>query len=144
MKDVSRLIHREIYMTLTGIMLIVIAAAFCILVLTMIPTLLAVKRAANSFGSLSDMVGKELKPAIQELTATLAELQTVSNGLAEQTDDVKRFMSALGETGDNLHTINRTVGTVTSVLNTTSVWVTGVKVAGKYALERYLKKRGGK
>jgi len=131
-------------MTLTGIMLIVIAATLCILVLTMIPTLLAVKRAASSFESLSNMVGKELKPAIQELTATLTELKTVSSGMAEQTDDVRRFMSALGETGDNLHTINRTVGTVTSVLTTTSAWVTGIKVAGKYALERYLKKRGGK
>ena len=40
--------------------------------------------------------------------------------------------------------INRTVGAVTGVLNTTSVWVTGAKVAGKYILERYLKKRGGK
>jgi uncharacterized protein YoxC len=130
-------------MTPIGIILIVIAAALCILVLAMIPTLLSVKRAADSFASLSDMVHRELKPAIHELTATLTELKTVGNGMAEQTDDVRRFMSALGETGDNLHTINRTVGVVTSVLSTSSAWVTGIKVAGKYALERYLKKRGG-
>ena len=131
-------------MTLTGIMLLVIAIALCILVLSMIPTLLAVKRAAHSFSALSDMVNKELKPAIQELTATLTELRAVGNGVAEHTEDVTRFMSALGETGDNLHTINRSVGAVTSVLATTSVWATGAKVAGKYLLERYLKKRGGK
>jgi methyl-accepting chemotaxis protein len=110
----------------------------------MIPAILAVKRAAASFGSLTDMVNQELKPTIRELTTVLTELKTVGNGMAEQTDDVKRFMSALGETGDNLHTINRTVGAVTSVFATTSVWVTGLRVAGKYALERYLKKRGGK
>ncbi len=131
-------------MTLTEIMLIIIAGALCVLVPTMIPALLAVKRAAVSFGSLSDMLDRELKPAIRELTATLADLKTVGDGVAEQTDDVKRFMSALGETGDNLHTINRTVGAVTSVLSATSVWVTGAKVAGRYVVERYLKKRGGK
>lgn len=130
-------------MSLTGIALIIIAASFCILVLTLLPTILTVKRTAASIGSLSDMVQKELRPTIQELTAVLTELKTVGGGIAEHTDDVKSFMAALGETGNNLHAINRTVGTVTSVLNTTSAWTAGVKVAGKYIIERYLKKRGG-
>lgn len=130
-------------MTLTGIALIIITIAICILVVTLIPTILTVKRTFESVGALSEMVQKELKPTIQELTGVLAELKTVGGGVVEHTDDVKRFMSALGETGDNLHTINRSVGMVTNVLNTTSVWATGAKVAGKYVLERYLKKRGG-
>jgi len=130
-------------MSLTGIALIIIAASFCILVLTLLPTILTIKRTAASIGSLSDMVQKELRPTIQELTAVLTELKTVGGGIAEHTDDVKSFMAALGETGNNLHAINRTVGTVTSVLNTTSAWTAGVKVAGKYIIERYLKKRGG-
>ena len=131
-------------MPLTGILLIIIAVAFCILVLTMIPTMLAMKRAAASFGALSDMLQQELKPTIKELNTVLAELKTVGGEMAEHADDVNRFMSALGETGDNLHTINRTVGAVTSVLNTTSVWATGARVAGRYVIERYIKKRGGK
>lgn len=128
-------------MTLTGIALIIITIAICILVMTLIPTILTVKRTFESVGALSEMVQKELKPTIQELTGVLAELKTVGGGVVEHTDDVKRFMSALGETGDNLHTINRSVGVVTNVLSTTSVWATGAKVAGKYVLERYLKKR---
>ncbi|MBW4057085.1 MAG: DUF948 domain-containing protein, partial [Proteobacteria bacterium] len=51
--------------------------------------------------------------------------------------------SELGAAGANLHTINRSVGVVTNVLNITSVWSTGAKAAGKYIIERYLKKRGG-
>jgi hypothetical protein len=73
----------------------------------------------------------------------LAEFRTVGGGVAEHTDDVKRFMYELGEVGDNLHTINRTVGIVTGVLNTTSVWATGARVAGKFMIDRYIKKRGG-
>ena len=131
-------------MTLTGIVLIIIAAAFCILVLVLVPTFLEVKRAAASVASLSGMLEKELKPSIQEMSTLLTELKTVSEGIAEHTDDVKEFMTALGETGDNLHTINRSVRGVTAVLNTTSIWATGAKVAGKYMIERYFKKRGGK
>ncbi|MBI5484137.1 MAG: DUF948 domain-containing protein [Deltaproteobacteria bacterium] len=130
-------------MPLTGIALIIIAVALCILVLVLIPTILSVRRTVESVGALSDMVQKELKPTLQELTGVLAELKTVGGGVAEHTDDVKRFMAALGETGANLSTINRSVGTVTNVLSTTSVWATGVKVAGKYMFDRYLKKWGG-
>jgi uncharacterized protein YoxC len=130
-------------MSLTGIALIIIAVAFLILVLTLLPAIAAIKRTAASVGSLSDMVQTELKPTIQELTAVLTELKTVGNGVAEHTNDVTRFMTALGETGTNLSTINRSVSVVTGVLNTTSTWATGAKVAGKYLLERYLKRKGG-
>ena len=130
-------------MSLTGIALIIIAVAFLILVLTLLPAITAIKRTAASVGSLSDMVQQELKPTLQELTAVLADLKTVGSTVAEHTDVVARFMTALGETGTNLSTINRSMSVVTGVFNTTSAWTTGAKVAGKYVLERYLKKRGG-
>lgn len=130
-------------MTISGIALIVIAIAFLILVLMMIPAILTVKRTASSIGSLSEMLHQELKPTIQELKTVLAEMKTVGGGMAEHTDDVRRFMSALGEAGDNLHTINRSVSTMTTVFTVTSAWATGAKVAAKYMFERYLKKRGG-
>lgn len=130
-------------MPLTGIALIIIAVALCILVLTLIPTILTIRRTAASVAELADMVQSELKPTLQELTGVLAELKVAGGGVAEHTDDLKRFMAALGETGTNLSTINRSVGVVTGVLNKTSVWATGAKVAGRYIFERYLKKRGG-
>lgn len=130
-------------MSLSGIALIIIAVALCILVLTLIPAILTIKRTAVSVGELADMVHGELKPTLQELTHVLAELKSVGDSMAEYNDDVRLFMSELGAAGNNLHTINRTVGVATSVLNTTSVWATGAKAAGKYVLERYLKKRGG-
>ena len=131
-------------MSLTGIALIIIAVSILILVLALLPAIATVKRTAASVGSLSDMVQTELKPTIQELTAVLTELKTVGGGVEEHTNDVTRFMTALGETGSNLSTINRSVSVVTGVLATTSTWATGAKVAGRYLLERYLKKRGGK
>ncbi len=131
-------------MSIAGIALILIAAALIILVAVLIPTLLTIKRTAASVGDLADMVQGELRPTLQELTGVLTELKTVGEGVAEHTDDVRKFMTALGETGTNLNSINRSVGTVTTVLNTTSIWATGAKVAGQYLLEQYLKKRGGR
>lgn len=130
-------------MSLIEITLIIMVVALIVLVLAMVPALLAIKRTAASVGELAQMIQTELKPALHELAGVLVDLKTVGGGVAEHTDDVKRFMSALGETGDNLHTINRSVGVVTGVLNATSVWMTGAKVAGKYVFERYLNKRGG-
>lgn len=129
-------------MSLTEIALITIALSILILVVTLVPVILTVKRTAASVGSLYDMIQKELKPTIQELTALLVELKTVSGGIAEHTDDVKLFMTALGETGTNLSTINRSMSVVTGALITSSAWMTGAKVAGRYLLERYLKKKG--
>lgn len=131
-------------MPLAGIALIIIAIALCVLVLTLIPTLQTVRRTAASVGDLAEMIQKELKPTLHELTDVLAELKTVGGGVAEHTDDVRRFMSALGETGTNLSTINRSVSTVSGILATTSLWAIGAKAAGKYMLDRYLKKRGGR
>ena len=130
-------------MPLTGIILILLTAVVCIVALALIPALFAVKKAAISVGELAEMVQSELKPTLQELTSVLAELKTVGGGVAEHTDDVRRFMSAIGETGTNLSTINRSLSVVTGALNATTAWTTGAKVAGKYMLDRYLKKKGG-
>lgn len=131
-------------MTFTDFAMIVIAASTAIFVLTLVPTLLAIKKTAISAGLLADMVQQELKPTIQELTAVLVEMKTVTKGIAEKTDDLNCFMSSLGETGENLHIINRTIGTVSSTLSSATALATGVKVAGKYILQRYLNMRGGK
>ncbi len=130
-------------MSLTEIALVIIAVSFLVLVLTLLPAVMAFKRSAASVGSLSDMVQTELKPTLRELTAVLAELKTVSSSFGEHTDVVARFMTALGETGNNLSTINRSMSVVTGALTTSSAWVSGAKVAGRYMLERYLKKKGG-
>jgi uncharacterized protein YoxC len=130
-------------MSLTDIALIVIAVSIVILVMTLLPAIATLKRTTASVGSLSDMLQQELKPTIQELTAVLAELKTVSGEVAEHSDDLKRFMTSLGETGVNLSTLNRTVGVVAGVISATSAWTAGAKVAGRYLLERYFKKRGG-
>ncbi|MDD2501187.1 MAG: DUF948 domain-containing protein [Geobacter sp.] len=125
-----------------GIVAALIAAiSVAVLVLFLIPAIQSVRQTAQSVSALADLLTNELKPTIKELNQVLAELKTVGGGVAEHTDDVKRFMSALGETGTQITTINRSVGVVTGLLNQAGAVATGVKVAGTYLLESYLKRK---
>lgn len=128
-------------MTLGALAALIAALALAVLVLFLIPTIMTVRRTAASVASLADLLTNDLKPTIKALNEVLVELKTVGGGVAEHTADVKKFMSALGETGDQISTINRSVGMVTNVLGQAGVWATGAKVAGKYLLERYLNRK---
>jgi uncharacterized protein YoxC len=130
-------------MSLADISLIIIAVSLVILVLALLPAIATLKRTAASVGSLSDMVQKELRPTLQELTTVLVEMKSVSGGFVKHSEDLNLFMTALGETGINLSSLNRSVSVVAGVISATSAWTIGVKAAGRYMLERYLKKRGG-
>ena len=125
-----------------GIVAALIAAiSVAVLVLFLIPAIQSVRQTAQSVSALADLLTNELKPTIKELNQVLVELKTVGSGVAEHTDDVKRFMSALGDTGTQISTINRSVGVVTGLLNQAGAVATGVKVAGTYLLESYLKRK---
>jgi hypothetical protein len=51
-------------------------------------------------------------------------------------------MVSLGDTGRNISKINVVVGEVAGLLCRSSLWLTGLKAAGQYAVGRILKKRG--
>ncbi len=128
-------------MSLAILAALIVAIAVAILVAVLIPAVLSIKKSAQSVAVLADLLANELKPTIRELNQVLAELKTVGGGVAEHTDDVKRFMSALGDTGTQLSAINHSVGVVAGLLHQVGVWTTGAKVAGRYLLESYLKRK---
>jgi uncharacterized protein YoxC len=128
-------------MTIGAIAALVAAIAVAVLVSVLIPVIQSIKKTADSVSGLADLLTNELKPTIKELNQVLVELKTVGGGVAEHTGDVKRFMSALGETGTQISTINRSIGVVTSLLNQAGAVATGAKVAGTYLLESYLKRK---
>ena len=128
-------------MSLGALAAIIAAVAVVVLVLVLIPTVRSIKKTADSVTSLADLLRNELKPTLSELQQVLAELKTVGSGVAEHTDEVKRFMVALGDTGTQLSSINRSVGVVTGVLSQAGAMATGFKVAGRYLLESYLRRK---
>jgi hypothetical protein len=72
----------------------------------------------------------------------LTDLNLIVHETADKREDVATFMLALGDTGRGLRSINGVIGSVATVVSTSSLWITAAKVAGKFAVEKLLRKRG--
>ena len=126
---------------LISLAVVIVAITFVALAAFTIPALIDIRKTAVAIREMSARAENELKPVLQELQKTLAELKCFAEGAASKTEDLKSFMEALGDTGRNLRTINKVVGTAAGVLSSSSAWVVGVKVAGRFILERLSRKR---
>ena len=127
---------------LISIFAAVAALALVVLTIVVIRTSIEVRKTAITARTFMEQVETEIKPVMLDLHDTLGNLKLLSEGAAERIEDMKSFMEAAGDTGRNLHTINSVVGNVTGLVTKSSLWMTGLKVAGKFILTRMTKKRG--
>jgi uncharacterized protein YoxC len=120
----------------------VIALTFIVLVAFLIPALIEVRKAAMSVRAYVTDVDSELKPILNELRELTANLRVFTDAVASRSDEVKYFMESIGDTGRNISRINSVVGEVAGLVCRSSLWLTGLKAAGQYAVGRILKKGG--
>jgi uncharacterized protein YoxC len=111
------------------------------LVITLIPLIRELKATSIAVREFVVKFESEIQPTLKELNDTLADLNVLSSGAAEKVEDIKCFMSAVGETGRGLQTISTVVGGAAGAFSKSSLWLTGAKVAGSYMLDRLIKKR---
>ncbi len=128
-------------MIIINIAALVVAIAAVALVVALIPLIRELKAAAVAVRELTVKLDTEIVPTIKELQDVLADLNVITAGAADKVEDVKNFMSVIGETGRGLRTIGGVVGSAANVLTKSSLWVTGAKVAGTFVLDRFTKKR---
>ena len=126
---------------LISLAVVIIAITVVVLVAFMIPAFIEIRKTVVSIREISVRSENELIPVLNELHKTLTAVKSLAEGAATKTEDVKSFLDALGDTGRNLRTINNVVGTVTGVLSSSSAWLVGAKVAGRFILERLSRKR---
>ena len=129
-------------MDIVGIAAVIVALTLVVLAAVLIPTAIEIRKTASALRDFITSTDSELKPLLRDLQSTLADLNTITGEASTRTDDVKCFMEALGDAGRNLRTINGVVGSVSGALASSSMWLTGARVAGKFILERIVKKRG--
>lgn len=122
-------------MTTIAIAAVVAAVSIVILTIVVVATALEMRKTAIAARAFMEQVETEIKPVLLELHETVGNLKIITDGAAEKIGDVKTFMEAAGDTG-------RIVGNVTGLVSRSSLWMTGLKAAGKFVLSRYLKKRG--
>ncbi|GFO56236.1 hypothetical protein GMSM_32430 [Geomonas sp. Red276] len=119
----------------------VTALTLVILALCLIPVLAELKKTAATLRSVSEALQSELHPLIGDLRATLADVKVVTSATAANAEGVNLLLEELGHAGHNIRMINRIIGVATQVTNTSSAWITGAKVAGRYIADRLLKKK---
>ena len=129
-------------MEIIAIASVVIAITFIVLVAFLIPALIEVRKAAISVRIYVTDVDSQIKPILKELRELTGNLRIFTDAVASRSDEVKYFMESLGDTGRNISKINIVVGEVAGLLCRSSLWLTGLKAAGQYAVGRILKKRG--
>lgn len=120
----------------------VAALAVLALVVVLIPVLLEFRKTVIRLRDFLETTEQNLDPALKELRETMADLRVLADATASKADDVKSIMSALGDTGKNVHELNDVIGSVFKAFNKPASYWTGAKAAGKFILDR-MKKKGG-
>jgi uncharacterized protein YoxC len=129
-------------MILINIAALLVAVAVVVLVIALIPLIRELKATSIALRETVVRLDTDIQPTIRELQTALADLNVITTGAAEKVEDVKCFMSAVGDTGRGLHTISTVVSGAATALSNSALWLTGAKVAGSYLLEKLTKKRG--
>lgn len=129
-------------MILINIAALLVAVAVVVLVITLIPLIRELKATSIAVREFVVKVETDLHPTMQELQNSLADLNVLTAGAAENVEEVKCFMSAVGETGRGLRKISSVVSGTAEVFSRSSLWLTGARVAGSYMLDNLTKKRG--
>ena len=122
-------------MTIIAIAAVVTAVSIVILTIVVIATAIEIRKTAITARIFMDHVETEIKPVLLELHETVNNLKIITDGAADKIEDMKTFIEAAGDTG-------RMVGNVTGLVSRSSLWMTGLKAAGKFVLTRYIQKRG--
>ncbi len=128
-------------MLIINIAAAVIAVTLVVLAAFVIPAIIEVRKTAIATRQFLDMAEMELQPALKELRQLLMELKDMADSAAGGMDDVKVFMSSLGEAGRNIHSVNTVLGNVAGFFNKSSFWMTTALTAGKFMFDRLKKKR---
>src|SRR6266702_613024 len=107
-------------MTIISLAAMVVAITMVVLAAFLIPAFIELRKAAAASREFIVRTDAKLQPILDELRETLAELRVITTGVAENADDLKCFMGAIGETGRGLHTISAVVGGAASALTASS------------------------
>jgi uncharacterized protein YoxC len=131
-----------VVMSLLALAAAAVALAVVVLVLFLIPTILEMRKALAALRSLIQVTEERLEPALVEMREVLADLRIVADATASRAEEVKTVMTALGDTGENIHRINGLISGAMDILHKPAALVTGAKAAGKYILDK-MRKKGG-
>jgi len=129
-------------MVIISVATVVVAIALVALSCFAIPVLIELRKTLAELRQFTTSTEQQMKPLLQELHETLADLKGLTCDASDRVEEVRNFTEAISDTGRHVRSINSILGTATSVITSSSLWLTGAKVAGKFVLDRFSKKGG--
>ncbi len=129
-------------MDMISVAVVVMAVTLIVLAAAIVPAFIEIRKAAVASRETLQRIEADLRPVLKELHEVLADIKLIAHETADKREDVSTFMEALGDTGRGLRSINGVVGSVAGLLANSSIWLTGAKVAGKYVMEKFIRKGG--
>ena len=115
------------------------AVALVVLAICLVPVLAELKKAAMALQNAANTLQQEVQPLIKDLRDTVADVQVITSSAAANADGVNLLMTELGHAGHNIRMINKVMGVASELVANTPLYMTGVKVAGKYLADRLIK-----
>lgn len=121
-----------------------IVAAIALVGLTCfaIPVLLELKKTLTQVRQLTIDSDEMIKSLLHDVRETLADFKSLTSDASDRVEEVRTFTQAVSETSRHVRTINTVLGAATGVVSSSALWMTGAKVAGKFIIDRFSKKRG--
>ena len=117
----------------------VTAVTLVVLAMFIIPLLAELRKTAESLRNAADMLQKEVKPLIEEMRETVADVQVVTSTAAAKAEGLTMLLDELGHAGRNIRMINKVIGIASDIAGNSAIWMTGARVAGKYFADRIMR-----
>lgn len=129
-------------MTLVSVAALIVALAVIILIGVLIPVILELKRTTVTVREFIVRTEDALAPALAELRQTLTDVRVMTDAAASRRDDITTLMSAMGETGENIHRLNDILDGAVTVVEKPAMYWAGLKAAAQNIAGHFTRKGG--
>lgn len=129
-------------MMLVSLAALAVALGVVVLVAVLVPVINEVKKTVIVAREFIVSMDNSLQPMLLEMKRTLAGLSEMTDAAAMRKDDVTSFMTALGDTGENIHRVNSIIGGAVQVMEKPVAYWVGLKAATKNILGNFIRKGG--
>ena len=130
-------------MTIIEIAVILVAAAFALLVGYIVPVLIQVRKTVAESEQLLAKMNNELPPLIGELRAMSHNVNNLTEQARNGVEHAAVLLHAVGEVGESVQHVHEVVkGSSGSMLTNVASVVAGVKAATKVVKERFREEGG--
>ncbi len=129
-------------MMLLSLAALVLALGVVVLVAALVPTINELKKTIVTVREFIVTTDNSLQVVLSQLGKTLSDVREMTDAAALRREDITTLMTALGDTGENVHKLNGVIGGAVRAIEKPTLYWAGVKAAAQSILGNITKKRG--